>query len=346
MKLLYIAFTGILMIIMTACNASAEAVDQQMNSSPINPTSVSTLADAQSYKPSQSIETTQGPLLSTSQTEASPNTAEINLPTTLTAFPPTIVHTPRPTFNVSDWQELPIIPEVSDKVIRIYETGLALGNDPKKFSKIGDCGSTPAWFLGDFDRGPEYYDLGQYSSLSGVINEFSGSFERTSLAARSGFNASALFSPLWSDWDYCQANESPIACEYRVHKPMIAFIMLGTNDIWKPEEFEPQMRKILEFSIESGVIPIISTKADNAEGDHSINSTIALLAWEYEVPLLNYWLAVQPLPDQGLQEDDAHLTWGRNFFDDPNAMSKAWPVRNLTALQALDAVWQKIQSQQ
>ena len=102
MKLLYIAFTGILMIIMTACNASAEAVDQQMNSSPINPTSVSTLADAQSYKPSQSIETTQGPLLSTSQTEASPNTAEINLPTTLTAFPPTIVHTPRPTFNRSE----------------------------------------------------------------------------------------------------------------------------------------------------------------------------------------------------------------------------------------------------
>jgi hypothetical protein len=33
------------------------------------------------------------------------------------------------------------------------------------------------------------------------------------------------------------------------------------------------------------------------------------------------------------------MTWGRNFFDDPVAMSKAWPVRNLTALQVLDAVW-------
>ena len=105
------------------------------------------------------------------------------------------------------------------------------------------------------------------------------------------------------------------------------------------------MRNILEFSIESGVIPIISTKADNAEGDHAINQTIARLAWEYEIPLLNYWLAVQQLPDLGLQEDGAHLTWGRNFFDDPEAMSKAWPVRNLTALQALDAVWQKINTQ-
>lgn len=102
------------------------------------------------------------------------------------------------------------------------------------------------------------------------------------------------------------------------------------------------MRKILEYSIENGVIPILSTKADNEEGDFSINATIAKLAWEYEVPLLNYWLAVQTLPDYGLQEDRVHLTWGRNFFDDPEAMSKAWPVRNLTALQALDAVWRKI----
>jgi hypothetical protein len=178
-----------------------------------------------------------------------------------------------------------------------------------------------------------------------VINAYQGSFERTSLAARSGFNASSLFSPLWADRAYCQANESPLACELRVNQPSIAFIMLGTNDIWKPEEFEPQMRNILEFSIESGVIPIISTKADNAEGDHAINQTIARLAWEYEIPLLNYWLAVQQLPDLGLQEDGAHLTWGRNFFDDPEAMSKAWPVRNLTALQALDAVWQKINTQ-
>ena len=32
--------------------------------------------------------------------------------------------------------------------------------------------------------------------------------------------------------------------------PIVAFIMLGSNDVWHPEEFEPQMRKLIEFSIE------------------------------------------------------------------------------------------------
>ncbi|OGO37926.1 MAG: hypothetical protein A2W35_07965 [Chloroflexi bacterium RBG_16_57_11] len=224
----------------------------------------------------------------------------------------------------------------------IFLRGLAAGNNPGAFSKIGDCGSTPGWFLGDFDRGPRYYDLGDYTQLSPVIEEFQGSYDRASLAARSGFNASALFVPLWSDRTYCQAGEMPLACEYRVHKPSIAFIMLGTNDVWHPEEFEPQMRRIIEFSIDHGVIPILATKADNQEGDHNINATIARLAWEYDIPLWNFWAATEPLPNHGLQEDKVHLTWGSTMFDDLEAMKKAWPVRNLTALQVLDAVWRKV----
>jgi hypothetical protein len=120
--------------------------------------------------------------------------------------------------------------------------------------------------------------------------------------------------------------------------------MLGTNDVWHPDEFEPQMRKIIEYSIENGTIPILATKADNQDSDHSINATIARLAWEYDIPLWNFWAAVEPLPAHGLQEDEVHLTWGRTAFDDPEAMKRAWPVRNLTALQVLDAVWRKVTS--
>jgi hypothetical protein len=54
--------------------------------------------------------------------------------------------------------------------------------------------------------------------------------------------------------------------------------------------------------------------------------------------LWNYWRAISSLPDQGLQEDKVHLTWGPNYFDDENALSNAWPVRNLTALQVLKAL--------
>jgi hypothetical protein len=253
---------------------------------------------------------------------------------------------PRPTLAPGEWKQLPVIPEISDTALQIYQHGLELGNNPGAFSKIGDCGSTPAWFLGDFDRGPEFYRLGSYQDLEPVIQEFQGSYGRTSLAARSGFNASSVFAPLWSDRKFCDSNEAPLACEYRNQRPSIAFIMLGTNDVWHPDEFEPQMRKIIEFSIANGVIPVLSTKADNSEGDDSINATIARLAVEYDIPLWNYWAVAQDLPDQGLQEDQAHLTWARNFFDDPDAMQKAWPQRNLTALQILQAIWLKTSSQQ
>ncbi len=272
------------------------------------------------------------------QPGASPTTAPSAKPTATILPSPT----PRPPLKPDQWKDLPAIPAISDTIVQIYQRGLELGNNPHAFSKIGDCGSTPAWFLGDFDRGAEFYRLGEYQHLQEVIAEYKGSFDRTSLAARSGFNAPSLLVPLWADRTYCQANETPLACEYRLHRPVIAFIMLGTNDVWHPTEFEPQMRKIIEFSIQNGVIPILATKADNQEGDGSINAAIARLAYEYDIPLWNYWKAADSLPNHGLQEDMAHLTWGRNFFDDPEAMSKAWPVRNLTALQMLDAVWRKV----
>jgi hypothetical protein len=276
----------------------------------------------------------------TQEPEPSATAEPSDTPTRRPSSTPT--ETPRPTLAESEWKELPVVPEIRHAVVETYQRGLVLGNNPLAFSKIGDCGSTPAWFLGDFDRGPEFYSLGEYNELEGVIQAFQGSYGRTSLAARSGFNASSLFVPLWADRSRCKSDETPLACEYRDQRPTIAFIMLGANDVWHPDDFEPQMRKIIEYSLDNGVVPILSTKADNQEGDHSINATVARLAWEYELPFWNFWRAVQDLPDQGLQEDEVHLTWGRNFFDDLNAMNKAWPVRNLTALQVLDAIWREV----
>jgi hypothetical protein len=98
------------------------------------------------------------------------------------------------------------------------------------------------------------------------------------------------------------------------------------------------MRRVIERLLEKGVVPIIATKADNLEGDHGINATIAQIAYDYEIPLWNFWAAVQPLPNHGLSSDNFHLTFARSFFDDPARMKSAWPWRNLTALQTLDVV--------
>lgn len=243
-----------------------------------------------------------------------------------------------------EWQKLPVISAIPPRAVEIYKQGVAMGNNPRAFSKVGDCGGTATWFLTDFDRGPRFYRLGPYADLQAVIGVFQGSYERSSLAAKSGFNAASLFSPLWANRQLCQPDEGPLACEYRLHRPTLAIIMIGSNDVWHQERFEDQMRRAIEFSIENGVVPVLSTKADNLEGDGSLNATIASLALEYELPLINYWAAVQDLPDQGLQEDGVHLTWAGNRFDDSKAMQRGWPVRNLTTLQMLDAFWQAVEA--
>jgi hypothetical protein len=252
---------------------------------------------------------------------------------------PTATITLQPTLAPGEWKSLPVIPVVTTGARAIYAAGLARGNNPNAFSKIGDCESTPAWFLGAFDKGPNDYHLGGYTSLADVILAFHGSFARDSVAARRGFNSSSVFSPLWADAKQCLANEGPLECEYRLQNPIFAFIMLGSNDYINPAGFEPNLRKIIEFSIQRGVVPVLSTKADNLEKDESINAVIARLAQEYDIPLWNFWAAVQGLPDVGLQPDGAHLTFASPFFDQPENMQHAWPVRNLTALQTLDSLW-------
>jgi hypothetical protein len=109
-----------------------------------------------------------------------------------------------------------------------------------------------------------------------------------------------------------------------------------------PEKYEQYVREILETLIDRGILPVLATKADNLEGDHRINIILTRLAYEYDIPLWNFWRAIQPLPNQGLMEDGFHLTFAENHFDDPEAMRAAWPWRNLTALQVLNSVWQGV----
>jgi len=245
---------------------------------------------------------------------------------------------PRPTLRPEDWKQLPVVPRISQTVIEIYQRGQELGNDPRAFSKVGDCESVTEWFLADFDKGEAYYSLGEYSELEDVIEYFEGSYRRLGQAAKPGFTAASLMTPLWANREQCEKDESPIACEFRQHRPSFILITLGTNDVVNPDSFEGNLRRLIDYSVALGVVPVLSTKADNLEGDHSINATIAKLAVEYDLPLWNFWAAVQPLPDQGLQDDGAHLTFGPNQFDEALVLRRAWPVRNLTALQVLDAL--------
>lgn len=252
---------------------------------------------------------------------------------------------PVATIDAANWQSLPVLPQLSPRALAILRDGLAKGNNPRAFAKIGDCESQASWFLGDFDLSPQVYDLGGYQAeLAPVIQYYAGSFSRTSLAARPGFTAASLLAPIWADRKQCEKNETPLDCEIRVQRPLVAFVMVGTNDASNPKTFEGHMRRALDAAIAQGVLPILGTKADNVEKDHRINATMARLAAEYQLPLWNYWAAVQPLPGHGLQEDGVHLTFAAPHFDDPEAMRRAWPVRNLNALQVLKMMMEATES--
>ena len=251
---------------------------------------------------------------------------------------------PPRTLKEGEWMSLPVIPELSKRALEIYAEGLQMGNDPHAFSKVGDCQNVPSMFVSIFDH-PGFYTLGEdYDYLSETIEWYQGSFLRESQAVRRGFNAASVVSPVWADPDVCEIGEGPLQCELRLYKPSVAIVSLETWWAGDPGNYEKYVRQILETLIDDGVLPILATKADNLEGDHRINEILARLAHEYQIPLWNFWLAVQPLPNQGLMEDGFHLTFAPNEFDDPQVMNAAWPSRNLTALQILDKVRETVQN--
>jgi hypothetical protein len=288
--------------------------------------------------------TTQPPLnpspSSTNTSEAIPQTNEPVIIQTFTEVP-----TNPQVISCENWQSLPVIPVVSETAREIYHRGQVSGNNPRAFSKIGDGEISAQWFFTAFDLGVDYYDLGPHQNLVPVIEHFNGSFGRIGIAARRGFNTNRILDPAMSDSSLCESGESPLTCELRLHQPAFVILSLGTNQIWQPGEFESGMRQILDILLSKNILPILSTKGDNLEGDHRINWTIACLAQQYDIPLWNFWSAIQPLPNHGLQPDLEHLTYGITDFDDDRAMQSAWAVRNLTALQALDVVWRGVTMQ-
>lgn len=259
--------------------------------------------------------------------------------------------TPTPTqpYDPDKWQELPVIPtSLPQRTVQIYNFGQIEGRNPNAFSKVGDCNMVTPDFMGEFDLRPWLVKLGPYSDLQVTLDYFAGSFGRESLAAKVGQSAHSVMSPLHNDWKVCEPNETPLDCEFRVHNPAFVIISLGANDAYGYVEFEDSLRRVIENTIGNGVVPIVATKPDNTEGDHSINRTIASLANEYGIPLWNFWASIQGLQDHGMVNGTSvHLSFSEDSswadFETPGSLDYGWTVRNLSALQMLDAVREMIQ---
>ena len=229
-------------------------------------------------------------------------------------------------------------PDVIAHVREIAAAGRALGRNPRAYAKVGDSTTENPHFLARFDEGP--YSLGAYGHLQPVIDQFAGSHARDSIAVGIGLHSWTANDPAWAEPGLCLPNETPVACEIRVHNPSILFIRLGTNDIGVGGMFEANMRQIVDTALAAGVVPIIGTKGDRHEGSNENNDILRRIAADYRIPLWDFDRVADTLPGRGLDVDAAHMnTFFAHDYDDPTAFTRGHAMHNLTALMVLDAVW-------
>lgn len=220
----------------------------------------------------------------------------------------------------------------------IYERGQALGRDPRAFSKLGDSTLLNPHFLGPFDTGD--YTLGEWAYLQETVDRWRGSFERHGIAANHGLHSWTVFDPMWADEEWCEAGEHLLACEFRLQNPSVVFIRLGSNDAGAPSGFRFNVKEVIEYAIDNGIIPIIGTKADRFEGSNENNDILRALAAEYDVPLWDFDLLANTLPGRGLDTDQVHLIIDElpHDYTDPAAFQRGHAMQDLSALIALDLV--------
>ncbi len=240
-----------------------------------------------------------------------------------------------PTLDPADWKDWPVIPEsVNPALKKVYQKGLALGNDPHAFSLFGDCQARPGAFFGAFETDPALFDL-LSPELQETVENFRGSFDRESPTAQDGTTPGAL---LWNQWHRgqygCTFAETPVQCELRIHHPSFVIIQIGTHFESRNTEY---LRRVIEQLLDDGVVPILATKADNREKDERINRDMSMLASEYDLPLWNFWAEVSDLPNRGLYTRSDRPLQGDIYLTEDAAV-----LHRMTGLEALNVVWRAV----
>jgi len=246
----------------------------------------------------------------------------------------------------------PVLPESinTEKLGDIYRDGQSQGNDRFSVVKVGDCNTASDQFLkpiavSEFDTGP-------YTHIADTVANYSASFGRQSIAARNGFNVSSIFDPFWATSDLCDPDESPLACEYRHNPATVAFIMFGQNDVLvlSREEYRDYLSQTIEETIDRGIMPVLSTFTNDPKNEANWEQIIAMnvitieVAAEYDIPLINFWLAARDLPSYGIGDDYAHLTAGGSSvaFTEGREAQYGLTLYNLAVLNMLDRLYHDV----
>ncbi|MBM3152155.1 MAG: hypothetical protein FJZ96_08145 [Chloroflexi bacterium] len=230
-----------------------------------------------------------------------------------------------------DWRNWPVLPVITSRVAETYRLGRELGNNPQAFSVFGDCQSKPEVFMGVYETDPQVF-AALPPDLQETVVYFHGSFNRESPTVRDATTAGGLLWPEWHQGTYgCRADETPVDCELRIHKPSFVFINVGTHWVERNQQY---LRTIIQQLLGSGVAPILVSKADDRLQGELTNLDLAILAVEFDIPFWNFWAEALALPEHGLYTKPDQAGLGDVYLTD-----EAIQLYRLSALQALDSVW-------
>lgn len=243
---------------------------------------------------------------------------------------------------------------ISNRVRDIFALGQEMGNNPRVFIKVGDSTTEQQAFMIGFGTGE--YNLGSYTQLQASIDYFShDAFTRDSLASESAFNSASVldsFRVPEEGKDICQPGEKPLECEVRVMKPAFAFILFGGNEVRSfdmgLDVYSNQIQQLIDVTTTRGVIPILTTfphAPDFHENATAYNEALRSIAADQQIPLIDLEVAVLPLPNGGVSEEDGFHMSMRGIRGD---ITDNWillngeetqygaTLRNLLTLQMLD----------
>lgn len=163
------------------------------------------------------------------------------------------------------------------------------------------------------------------------------SWERQSLASTVGWRTSQPIA----------GNPSPLDREIAAMRPSYAVVMLGTNDTYagSAPTFARNLRRVVDALEEEGVVPVLSTIPQRAGATANaavpaMNLAVRKVAAEARVPLVDYHLALEEVPNHGLSRDGVHpFASGSGACDfSSRGLRGGYNVRNRVTLEALDRV--------
>lgn len=260
-------------------------------------------------------------------------------------------------------RETPILFNMTTVAVRsIYLRGQAMGNRADVFSKVGDSNTANGDFMRPFGMAGNICDLGSYAYLQATIDHFStpprpgvrNSFDTLGFATQRAMSMVSILDPIWAIAPECEATESSLLCEYRMNRPSIAVIMLGRVDseYGDADLFRASTTRVVQLSIEHGVIPVLTTFVMLPENIYwkntlEYNAILVEIAQTYDIPLINLWAATQTLPQYGIGPDLSHLSHALGEFCNftGSELRYGGTLRNLLSLQALDEIRRFVQAE-